>query len=74
LIYIFNIRKIINIKNIIIKKKLNFNFNYQTILNIKFNKFLSLLDQIDLIGPSHENFENNNLELNRDSPELNNNN
>jgi hypothetical protein len=74
LIYIFNIKKIINIKNIIIKKKLEFNPNYQTIPDTKFNKFLFLLDQIDPIGPSYENFKNNNLDLNRNFFELNNNN
>jgi hypothetical protein len=74
LIYIFNIKKIINIKNIIIKKELEFNSDYQIIFNRKINKFLFLLDQIDLIRSSHENFKNNNLDLNKNSFKLNNNN
>jgi hypothetical protein len=74
LVYIFNIRKVISTKNIIIKEELEFNPNYQTIPNVEFNEFSSLLDQIDPIGPSHKNFENDNLDLNKNSFELNNNN
>jgi hypothetical protein len=74
LVYIPNTRKIINIKNIIIKEELEFSPDYQAIPDGEINEFSSLLDQIDPIGPSHENFENDDLDLNKGSPELNNNN
>jgi hypothetical protein len=44
LIYIPNIKKVINTKNIIIKEKLEFNSDYQTIPNGEINEFLFLLD------------------------------
>jgi hypothetical protein len=74
LIYISNIKKIINTKNIIIKEELEFSPNYQIILNKEINKFSFLLNQIDLIRFNYNNFENNNLDLNKSFFELNNNN
>jgi hypothetical protein len=74
LVYIPSTRKVISTKNIIIKEELEFSPDYQAIPDGEINEFSSLLDQIGPIGPSRENFESDDLDLNRSSPDLNNNN